>query len=221
MRFHQYIPLFIVSLSTILLVSCGSGSSSETSPKNRYEVESGEVSYRLDGMQQGYETLYFDQWGAREARYTKAILRLGTGVEQEIDRLILTDKEWVYTIDFLEKTGTKTRNPAYDKKQADTNLDVRDLSRINGQKLYKLGGQKTGQDQVADLPCEVWEVKRLAAKFWIWKQLVLKREPKIKTERTIIREAVRVTTGKPIPSDKFALPKDIKIQDLNKEGLRN
>ena len=221
MNIHQYIFLFLLFLSGITLVSCGSGNSSETGSKTRYEVESGEVSYRLDGMQQGYETLYFDQWGAREARYTKATLRLGTGMERKIDRLIMTDKEWIYTIDFLEKTGTKTRNPAYDKKQAETSMDVRDLSRINAQKLYKLGGQKVGQDQVADLPCEVWEVKRLAAKFWVWKQLVLKREPKIKTERTIIREAVRVSTGKPIPSDKFALPKDIKIQDLSTEGLRN
>jgi len=221
MYFHQYISLLILFLSGIVLVSCGSGSSSGTSSQTRYEVKSGEVSYRLDGMQQGYETLYFDQWGAREARYTKVTLRLGTGMERKIDRFILTDKEWVYTIDFLEKTGTKTRNPAYDKKQADTNLDVRDLSRINTQKLYKLGGRKVGQDQVADLPCEVWEVKRLAAKFWIWKQVVLKRQPKIKTERTIIREAVRVSTGNPIPADKFALPKDIQIQDLSKEGLRN
>ncbi len=221
MRFHQYISLFIVLSLAIVLVSCGSGSSLENSSKNRYGVVSGQVNYRLDGMQQGTETLYFDQWGAREARYTNATLRLGKGVERKVSRLILTNKEWVYTIDFLEKTGIKTRNPAYDKKQAATNLNVRDLSRINAQKLYKLGGKKIGTEQVADLPCEVWEVKRLAAKFWIWKQLVLKRQPKIATERTIIREAIIVSTGNTIPDDKFAIPKDIKIKDLSKESLMN
>lgn len=206
----------------VTLSACESGSSTKnTDSSHRYGIASGEISYRLDGLQQGYETVYFDQWGAREARYTKATQKIGSGMDRKIDRLMITDKEWIYTIDFIEKTGTKTRNPAYDKEQIATNLDVRDLSRINIQKLYKLGGKKVGQDQIVDLPCEIWEVKRLAAKFWVWNQIVLKRTPKIATERTIIREAVKVTTGQAIPKEKFALPQDIKIQDLTKEGLRN
>ncbi|EAY24188.1 hypothetical protein [Microscilla marina] len=202
------------------LTACGGNKTgSNTAKTHRYEVESGEISYRLNGIQQGYETVYFDQWGAREARYTKATLKVGSNVDRKVDRMILTDKEWVYSIDFLEKTGTKMRNPAYDQNPKQISLNPQDLSRINAQKLFKLGGQKTGQDQVTDLTCDVWEVKRLAAKFWIWKQIVLKRIPKIATERTITREAVRVTTGQKIADEKFALPKNIEIQDLSTKSL--
>lgn len=220
----KYIRFSAAVLSLVLVMgftSCSRSPDQNTSGKHRYEVVSGEINYRLNGIQQGYETVYFDQWGAREARYTKATLKVGSGVERTIDRLILTNKEWIYTIDFVEKTGTKMRNPAFDKDQASTNLTTRELSRINTQKLYKLGGQKVGEEPVVDLACEVWEVKRLAAKFWVWKQIVLKREPKIATEKTILREAVRVTTGQKIPEDKFELPGTIKIQDLNSKSLRN
>lgn len=217
---HTKLIYLLGGLLVVCLTACGGGNATDKASTHRYEVESGEISYRLNGVQQGYETVYFDQWGNREARYTKATHKLGSGVDRKVDRLILTDKEWVYTIDFLEKTGTKTKNPAYDKTLKQSNLNPRDLSRINAQKLLKLGGQKVGEDQVADLTCDVWEVKRLAAKFWIWKQIVLRRTPKITTERTIVREAVRVTTGQKIPADKFALPKNIKIQDLTTNGLQ-
>lgn len=214
--FYFFVPLLLG------LVSCNNSSDTgKANNQHRYDVSSGEISYKLNGMQEGYETLYFDQWGVREARYTKATLKIGTGLDRKVDRLIVTNKEWIYTIDFVEKTGTKMKNPAYEKNLTQTSLNPRDLSRINGQKLHKLGGQKTGQEQVADLPCEVWEVKRLAAKFWIWKQLVLKRIPKIATERSIMREAVRVNTGQKIPADKFEIPKDIVIQDLSTKSLRN
>lgn len=218
---HTKLIYLLGGLLMVCLTACGGSSTNNGDKAHRYEVESGEISYRLDGVQQGYETVYFDQWGNREARYIKATLKIGTGVDRKVDRLILTDKEWVYTVDFLEKTGTKMKNPAYDKNLKQSSLDPRDLSRINAQKLLKLGGQKVGEDQVADLVCDVWEVKRLAAKFWIWKQIVLKRSPKITTERTIVREAVKVATGQKIPKDKFALPKNIEIQDLTTKSLQH
>lgn len=39
---------------------------------HRYKIRSGIVEYKLSGVQTGSETIYFDRWGMREAKYSQA-----------------------------------------------------------------------------------------------------------------------------------------------------
>ncbi len=90
--------------------SDGSRPATETSgyPK-RYQVESGIVEYEMSGMQKGTETVYFDRWGWREAKYTNTELSIA-GLSRKETKLSIMDGDWIYNIDLESRTGTKIKN---------------------------------------------------------------------------------------------------------------
>ncbi|MEW6733319.1 MAG: hypothetical protein AB1489_18475 [Acidobacteriota bacterium] len=174
--------------------------STKSSPQEykRYLIESGIIEYRLTGSQVGSETVYFDKWGMREAKYTSTEIKVGKQIRRS-NRLILMNEEYIYTIDLDNKMGTRIKKPL-------TNLAASEAV------IKQLGGEKVGSEEVAGRVCDVWEIKKLATKSWIWKAIVLKTEVKLPGSATV-STVVKIEEGVTIAPEKFILPADIKIID--------
>lgn len=208
-RSSLYALLFVVSIASAC--SKSNGTSSEGMKEagfKRYQIESGIVEYTMSGAQKGTESLYFDRWGMREAKYTKSELTIA-GITQRSNKLTLMDGDWIYVIDLDKRTGTKTQNPVL--KQIADRAATKDLAEIGEKMMRDMGGEKTSSEEIAGKMCDVWEVKKLGSKSWTWKSVTLKIQAKMggmemTTTATKFEEAS-------IPADRFAIPSDVKITE--------
>lgn len=179
----------------------------------RYQIESGIVEYQMSGGQNGSETIYFDRWGMREAKYTRTEISF-SGITQKTNTLTLIDGEWIYVLDMDKRTGTKTKNTLL--KTIAEKTGKKDFGEIGEQMLRDMGGEKIGSEEIAGKPCDVWEVKRLGSRSWVWKSIALKTQVKLGgLEMTSV--ATLIEEGVSIPEDKFALPSDVNITES--EGI--
>ncbi len=215
-----------IALTAMLIISSLTGAcrrSEETatvaqlrdSEYRRYQIESGIVEYRVSGSQNGSEAIYFDRWGMREAKYTRTEISF-SGITQRTNTLTLLDGEWIYVLDLERRTGTKTKNTLL--KTIAEKSGMKDFGEIGEQMLRDMGGEKIGSEEVASKPCDVWEVKRLGSRSWVWKSISLKTQVRM-GGLEITSQATRVEEGASVPEDKFALPSDIRItesDDINK-----
>jgi len=175
----------------------------------RYLVKSGIIQYQYSGMQTGTETLYFDDYGMKEAKFTDATMKM-MGVEQKRQELSILDGDNQYTIDLTKKTGIKMKNPFL--SQALTDSDDEAIIKLGEKMMAEEGGKKIGTETVAGKECDVWEIKKMNAKTWVWKALPLKFEMngmgmKLGMVATSIQENVD------IPAEKLAVPEGIKITE--------
>lgn len=181
----------------------------------RYQIESGVVQYQMTGGQNGSETIYFDRWGMREAKYTRTEISF-SGITQKTNTLTLIDGEWIYVVDMDKRTAAKTKNSLL--KTIAEKSGKKDFGEIGEQMLRDMGGEKIGSGEIAGKPCDVWEVKRLGSKSWVWKSIALKTQVKM-GGLEITSTATSVEEGVSIPEDKFALPSGVSVtetQDINK-----
>ncbi|MCI0489877.1 MAG: hypothetical protein L0229_25070 [Blastocatellia bacterium] len=186
-----------------------SGEKMKDAGYRRYEIESGIIEYAVSGGQKGAESLYFDKWGMREAKYTRTEISVA-GMTRKINQLALMDGEWIYNIDLGARTGTKMKNPLFEMI-ADKS-GTKDFGELGMQMMKDMGAEKVGSEDVAGKPCDIWEVKHLGSKSWIWKSLTLKAEVEL-AGVNMTSEATKVDEGASVPEDKFAIPPDVTITE--------
>ena len=73
--------------------------------------KSATIKYEVSGMQSGTEVLHIDDYGKRQARFTKTSGKV-LFQTMETDKIEITTEDWFYTIDMTKKSGSKTTNPA-------------------------------------------------------------------------------------------------------------
>jgi hypothetical protein len=130
--------------------------------------------------------------------------------------LNILEGELGYNINLATRTGTKTTNPLF-RKVLDRTPD-KNLGDLGLRMLEEMGGVKTGTEEVAGKLCDLWEIKNLQSKSWLWKVVTLKVQVKM-AGMEVTKTAVRFEEGVAIPNDKFAIPADVKIsegQDVQK-----
>jgi len=87
-----------------------------------------------------------------------------------------------------------------------------------------MGGVKVGTEVVLGKTCDVWEIKNMKSKTWVWKGVTLKTQASMPNmDMTIM--ATKFEDGVAIPPDKLKIPSDVKITegvDMKKmlEGLK-
>jgi len=177
----------------------------------RYKIRSGIVEYKMSGMQTGTETIYFDRWGMREAKYTQTEIKVANmSVKQ--NQLTLLDGEWTYTVDLDKKTGTKMPTPLWKELTAAAKREGKDATAIGEEMLTRMGGRKIGTEAMLGKSCDVWEIKSMNAKSWIWQGVTLKTEVKM-MGKMMTTEAVRLQDNVNVPEEKLTLPKNVKINE--------
>ena len=201
----------------------GVSDSSTTGYPKRYLVESGIIEYEMTGPQAGTETVYFDKWGWREAKYTNTILSIA-GITRKENKLSLMDGDWIYQIDLERRTGTKIKNTLLPQFIEAARRKDQSMTDLGEEMLRKMGGQKIGTEEIAGKTCDIWETKNLGSKSWVWRGVTLKTRVKM-GGMEITSAAKSITDNASVPADKFAIPGDVKIaegEDVKRllEGIR-
>jgi len=193
-----------VLLLSILIVSSSFFTIHPEQEFKRYGIKSGIIEFELSGAQSGKETVYFDDWGYREAKYTEAELNIG-GFTQKNSSITIMEGKMIYSIDLATNTGTKVENTMFD------GLEDQDMEEIGEKMMKEMGGEKIGTEQVLDRECDVWEIKHMGSKTWVWKSIPLKTELNMGMQMNIV--ATSITEGN-VPAEKFKIPEGITFQDV-------
>ncbi|MEP1095142.1 MAG: hypothetical protein ABJG78_08530 [Cyclobacteriaceae bacterium] len=190
-------------LLTILIAFSSFFGSHPQQKFKRYGIKSGIIEYELSGAQSGKETVYFDDWGYREAKYTEAEFSF-SGFTQKNNSITIMEGKMIYSIDLSTNTGTKVENTMFD------GLEDEDLEKMGEKMMKEMGGEKTGTEEVMNKECDVWEIKHMGSKTWVWKSIPLKTEVNMGMQMNIV--ATSITEGD-VPAEKFEIPEGITFQD--------
>ena len=174
----------------------------------KYEIKSGKVEYKVSGMGEGTQTLYFDDWGTISAEFVSTITKM-FGMKVESKTLNILDKYWSYSIDLKEKNGTKIAKK--DIEDLYKSLKEEDMEKLGRKIMEDLDAKQLPNETILGKSCEVWEIPTLSSKVWTYKMVPLKTEMNIMGKQVI--EAVSFEENIAIPKDKLQVPKGIKITE--------
>ncbi|NWF50306.1 MAG: hypothetical protein HXY49_07175 [Ignavibacteriaceae bacterium] len=177
----------------------------------RYGIKSGIVEYEISGSQKGKKTLYFDDYGLKQAEHSSTVLSIA-GFTKKSNLINIIDNDYQYMIDLDQKSGTKMKIAIIEElKEKLANSDLIDI----GKEMFERSGATLiGKEKVAGKECDVYEVKKLGTKTWYWNWVVLKNE--INTSGIKIKiEAVKVIDNADIPEDKLSVPKGIVLSEVD------
>jgi hypothetical protein len=195
----------------------GSSTTGETSTdggKKMYTVKSGIVELKnsmMDGMKQ---TIYFDDYGAKQATYTTMEM-----MGQKTESVQINADGWITTYDLAKKTGTKMKMPAgttTGSGQPPTAADLTDEQKK--QYNYKeLDGRDIAGKSTKGYSMDVSGMK---IKAWTWNNVPLYMEMEMGQQgKPIIVEATNVQTDVDIPADKFKVPADVTVTEASMPGM--
>lgn len=214
--------IIIISLSIIFITaffSCGDSSKDESASdrsslalkERRYGIKSAIVEYDISGSQEGTRRLYFDNWGLRQAEYSNTTITIGQ-FSKTANIVNINDGDWQYVINLDSKAGTKSQSQLNELK---TQLQGEQyFNELGEQIILKMGGQKVGEEEYMGKDCDIYEFRNLGMKAWYWNWILVKSETRsgqinIDVIARNIQENVR------IPEDKFRVPADISINEVD------
>lgn len=219
-----FILLFAVTVSLIIACSGGSNKKDNTndtlnkkdtvnadsaSVKGKYTLKSGIITMKIEtmGMKQDM-TVYFDDYGTRECTETVYAMDMGMAGKIETHNMTITRDGYIYNLDLVNKTGTKTKL-IYNKKGKTDNIDFNHISPDN---MKELNITKEGTEQVLDKTCDKYSMScpdlNIKATYYIWNGFSLKWETNmmgIVTKYT----STKIEENATVPAEKFEIPKDI------------
>lgn len=218
--------LLLTVIVAFIFISCGDNSkdSSQNPEKGtksnfqkRYGIKSAIIEYELSGLQQGSKTLYFDDWGMRQAEYTRMILSVG-GYTKAMNIVDIIDGEYEYKINLDQNSGTKVRNPII--KEMEALKYEKGFNEFGEQMILKMGAEKTGKETLLGKDCDVYEIAKSHTKLWVWEWIILKSETQTKT-LNIVTEAKKIDVNVPIPSEKFKVPEKAVLNEVDLDNIEN
>jgi len=183
----------------------------------RYVMESGIVEYKISGSQNGTETLYFEEYGMKEAKYTDVTIDM-FGMKQINKQVVYLDGYWQYTVNPDNNTGTKREDEML--KQLVESSEDQDLNEVGMKMFVSMGGEKIGTEQFQEKNCEVWQLESMGTKIWLWNFIPLKTEIDMMGMK-ITYEAVSFYFDKNIPDDKINIPDNIEFKEFDMNNLQD
>lgn len=221
--------LFLFSLlilSVVFLPNCGDSSKDDTdNSKNgtttnlqkRYGIKSAVVEYLITGSQEGTKTLYFDNWGMRQAEYTRSVLSFG-GFTKAMNIVNIIDGEFQYMINMDQRSGTKTRNPIL--KSIEQLKDQKGFNEFGEQMLLSMGANKIGTEEFLGKDCDVYEMRSTGTKLWVWEWITLKSETR-SGGLNINLTATRINEGGSVSAEKFKVPEKVVLNEVDVDNIEN
>lgn len=215
----------MLSIILILISSCGDSTDKNSPEKKttstdfskRYGIKSAIIEYVITGSQSGTKTLYFEDWGMKQAEYTNSVIQIA-GFSKNINLLNIIKDDSNYIIDMDRKTGTKTKNPI--KKLIAELQNQKSFGEFGEQALLKSGAMKIGQEKFLDKECDIYEIKNTGTRMWIWKWIPLKTITKVGgVEINSFAKNIEVNVS--IPSEKFDIPDNISITEVDIDDIEN
>ncbi|HQF41363.1 MAG TPA: hypothetical protein PK073_00530 [Ignavibacteriaceae bacterium] len=213
---------FTITLS-FLVLSCGDSNkdNSDISKKDgssdlqkRYGIKSAVVEYIITGSQEGTKTLYFDNWGMRQAEYTRSVLSVG-GFSKPINIVNIIDGDYQYMINIDQNSGTKTRNPIL--RSMDELKGQKGFNEFGEQMLLSMGANKIGKEEFLGKDCDIYDMRNTGTKLWVWKWITLKSETNSRGLEINVT-ATRINEGA-VPKDKFKIPDNVTLNEVDLDNI--
>jgi len=213
---------FTIILS-FLVLSCGDSNkdNSDISKKDgssdlqkRYGIKSAVIEYIITGSQEGTKTLYFDNWGMRQAEYTRSVLTVG-GFSKPINIVNIIDGDYQYMINIDQNSGTKTRNPIL--RSMDELKGQKGFNEFGEQMLLSMGANKIGKEEFLGKDCDIYDMRNTGTRLWIWKWITLKSETNSRGLEINVT-ATRINEGA-VPKDKFKIPDNVTLNEVDLDNI--
>ncbi len=183
----------------------------------RYIMESGIIDYKISGSQNGTETLYFEKYGMKEAKYTDVTIDM-FGMKQTNKQVVYLDGYWQYMVNPENNTGTKREDGML--KQLVESSEDKDMNEVGMKMFISMGGEKIGTEQFQGKNCDVWQLESMGTKVWIWNFIPLKTEVDMMGMK-ITYEAVSFEFDINIPDDKINIPDNIEFKEFDMDNLQD
>lgn len=180
---------------------------------NTYKIKKAIVTYKYTGMSEGVETLYFDNYGKKEARYSELVTK-AFGFTNKTKELNLHLDSVNYNINLLTNTGIKQSMPGDFSGRNMAGMEEWKGIGSGEEMMDAMGFEKTGEEMILGKKCEIWE--GMGTKTWTWNNISLKSIVNIMGEMTI--EATEIDLNTSIPASKFKIPEGINFDELDYEN---
>ncbi len=193
--------------------STSTSSSTETASgtdSKMFEVESGIVEMKnsmMDGMK---HTLYFDDYGTRQAIHTTMEMK-----GQKMENVQIKADGWDINYDPGKKSGTKTKMAAPEMSligDVPSNPD-----KMTDEQKRKYDYKELETRQFAGKEAKGFSVNDQGTgyKVWTWNGVPLHVEMTLEKGQPITMEVTSIQTDVDIPADKFTVPSDVKLQETS------
>lgn len=176
----------------------------------RYGVEKGSFIFRIDGAVNGTEHVYFDNWGWREAKFTKTTTELDSYYE-ETEEVQYLDGERRYV--YLPKTKKATYFDSGQIEDMAVKYQTKDMVVVGNEMLKNMGMKPVGKTKVGETECDVWEKAQPKIRLYMWQGLTMGEESYV-NNIPIGRRCIMVDLEKNPPLEKLLLPKDAVVEKL-------
>jgi len=202
--------LFIVLFFSVVIIQA------QEKDYKRYNEKSGIIEYKVSGEQNGTETIYFDNYGMKEAKYSDIIIEM-FGIKQKDKKAVYLDGYWQYTIDLLKNAGTKREDDMLKQLVESSDEELVDI----GMKMFiSMGGEKIGQETFLGKACDVWQIESMGSRILIWNYIPLKTVVDMMGMK-ITYEATSIKINVDIPDDKIDIPENIEYKEFDLDQFQN
>ncbi len=187
----------------------------------QFDVKSGKIEYKIEGKTKGTKTLWFDDYGRYQYEYTVTTIKM-FGMTSKTESLKIRDKEWMYDINLVDKTGTKM--PIEQANQmlngvTDATTDEQ-LNKLGKDMKKDMDMKDGGSESILGRPCKVTISGKLNSKTWEYKRIFLKTTVDLGGALgSSNEEAISFEENISIPVSKFTAPSGIAMQEVDLNQL--
>ena len=181
-----------------------------------FEIKAGKVEYAIEGKTKGTKTLWFDDYGRVHCELKKTSTKM-FGMTTKEETLTIRNKEWMYNINLIDKTGTKMSiDDAFEMSETIVGTtDEQELKEIAEDVKETLDAKDAGTETILGRNCIVMDINRLNGRHWRYKGVTLKMEVKMGGILGDFTEtATAFDENVSVPASKFEVPAGIIIQEL-------
>lgn len=175
----------------------------------KYLVQSGMIEYQLSGVQTGTRTLFWDDWGFRQAIYEDSKTEvMGLSQSSKSKSINVADKS--YSIDLTTNTGIETPNPADKILES---ISDEEAEEVTNRMMKSLGGEKIGTDTIAGKTCDVWTVAIGETETCVWQNIPLRNSVSV-AGMTNVETATTVSVDIKVDAAHFEIPDGVTMTKL-------
>ncbi len=196
----------------LLVISYADADSDKSATRRYPKSKSGIIKYNISGTIAGTEVVYYEDWGRREAIYTKTTMDLrGVTVDRNTLTLLEDNGQWINNIDLNARTGLRMNNPQYKEYVGKSRVELENTKRKS---LKDAGARRAEIERVVGKPCIVWAEQYTGNEIYTWNGIILKKVTGSGFSKTTT-VATEITESVNIPEGKFTIPPDIQMKTLN------
>jgi hypothetical protein len=187
----------------------GSSTASTGTTKKQYEVKSGIVEMKnsmMDGMK---STLYFDDYGAKQATISSVEM-----MGQKSENVQIMSGGWNLAYDAKTKKGTKMKIP---ENAFAGGSGVPSPADLTDEMKKKYGYKELEDREFLGKTAKGYSMSAMGmdVKVWTWNNVPLYLEMGTGQGKPIVMEATSIQTDVDVPADKFVVPDDVTLEEMS------